>query len=85
MEIQVQYSNIEERNVIVAEKEALGLRMLHDDFDVEWQTGQEPFGTLTFTDAPTLHAPIVEPFEPLNPVMGVEHRLEHVEEFLRGK
>lgn len=34
----------------VAENEAKGLRMLHDNFDHGWERGQEPHGTMIFTD-----------------------------------
>ena len=48
----VKYANLIERATRVKEQEALGLTMLHDDFDPDWKRGQEPHGTLVF-DAPT--------------------------------
>ena len=50
MEIQVKYSNLEDRQLKTKEQEATGLRMLHDDFDPDWKSGDEPHGTMTFTD-----------------------------------
>lgn len=50
MEYLYHYADLAERSVKVAEAEALGYRMLHDDFDPDWQPGNEPHGTLTFTD-----------------------------------
>jgi len=52
MEKQVEYSGLEDRKNKIAENEAQGLRMLHDDFDADWQQGEEPRGVLTFTDEP---------------------------------
>ena len=50
MEIQVHYDNLADRKVKVAEREAQGLRMLYDNFDKDWKSGDEPHGTMTFTD-----------------------------------
>jgi hypothetical protein len=50
VEIVVNYIGWEDRNQKVKEQEAKGLRMLHDDFDPDWQPGDEPHGTITFTD-----------------------------------
>ena len=50
MEVQVKYSNLKERSNKVKEYEAQNLRMLHDDFDSTWKPGDEPHGTVTFTD-----------------------------------
>ncbi|GAH47540.1 unnamed protein product, partial [marine sediment metagenome] len=54
-------------------------------FDEDWKRGDEPHGTLTFTD----EQPPVEPeplnFKRLNPTRGVEHRLTHIEEWLEKK
>lgn len=61
MDIQASYSNLVERSSLVAKYQGQGYRMLHDDFDPEWKTGQEPFGTLTFTDEPAPVAPTPEP------------------------
>lgn len=53
MEYQYHYDNLTERQDKVAETEALGYRMLCDNFDPDWQPGEEPHGTLTYTDEPT--------------------------------
>jgi hypothetical protein len=50
VEIQVEYSNLEDRRIKVQEQEAHGLRMLHDDFHSTWKPGDEPHGTMVFTD-----------------------------------
>ena len=60
MRTEVKYSGLRDRQVKISEQEAKDLRMLHDDFDSDWQTGDEPHGTMTFTDEP---AP-VSPSEP---------------------
>ena len=50
MEIVVEYNGLQERQVKVKEQEAKGLRMLHDNFHSDWKSGDEPRGTMTFTD-----------------------------------
>jgi len=64
MEIQVEYNGLEERQVKVKGQEAKGLRMLFDNFHPDWKPGDEPHGTMTFTDEP---APVasVEPVRDL--------------------
>ena len=59
-EVKQHYDNLAERQDIVAHWEGLGYRMLHDDFDADWKPGDEPHGTLTFTDV----MPLVTPVEP---------------------
>ncbi len=46
------YTGLVERQVKVKEAEAQGQVMLHDNFDPAWKPGDEPFGTLIFTDEP---------------------------------
>lgn len=58
MQVTESYSNLKERKVKVDKREAEGLRMLHDDFDPDWKRGDEPHGTLTFTDEPTPSVPL---------------------------
>lgn len=58
MEVIETYSNLVERQAKIALRESQGLRMLHDDFDADWKRGDEPHGTMTFTDEP---APVAEP------------------------
>jgi len=50
MEIEIKYSGKADRQVKVAENEALNYRMLHDNFDPNWKPEQEPYGILVFTD-----------------------------------
>lgn len=53
METTYKYKDLKERKEKIAEAEGKGLRMLHDNFDQDWKPGQEPHGTLVFTDAPS--------------------------------
>lgn len=87
MEYTEHYDDMEQRNNLCDVALSNDFRMLHDDFDEDWQQGDEPHGTLTFTDEPSKQAPIPEPskFERLNPTEGVEHRLEHIEDFLEKR
>lgn len=52
MEYTEHYDNMIERNALCSTAEGNSFRMLHDDFDEDWQEGDEPHGTLTFTDVP---------------------------------
>ena len=61
MEWKIGYANLTQRQVKVKEQEAKGLRMLHDDFDANWKSGDEPHGIMTFTD----ELPAVIPTEPV--------------------
>jgi len=62
MEVQVKYSSLEERANKIKEYEAQNLRMLHDDFSPDWESGDESYGTMTFTDEPS---PVLAPPEPV--------------------
>ena len=62
MEVQVKYSSLEERANKIKEYEAQNLRMLHDDFSPDWESGDEPYGTMTFTGEPS---PILAPPKPV--------------------
>lgn len=53
MEVKRHYDSMADRQAIVAECEGQGLRMLHDNFDPDWQEGDEPHGILIFTDEPS--------------------------------
>ena len=53
MEVTEKYKNLVERQIKITLREAQGLRMLHDDFAPDWKHGDEPFGTMTFTDEPS--------------------------------
>lgn len=59
MEVTEKYGNLKERAEKIGLRESQKLRMLHDDFDAGWKAGDEPHGTMTFTD--------IEP--PINPIV----------------
>ena len=62
MEFEYHYEGLVERQIKVAEAEAEGLRLLHDNFDdPAWKPGDEFIGTLIYTDEPE---PIPEPPPP---------------------
>ena len=63
MEYTEHYDNMEQNDSLCAIANKNGFRMLHDDFDPDWQRGDEPHGTLTFTDEPPPQAPPPEPSE----------------------
>lgn len=70
MEIKVKYSGLADRQVKVIENEALGLSMLHDDFDdPQWKHGDPIIGTMTFTDVPS---PVVIPKLERNPLDEID-------------
>jgi len=64
MEYQEHYNNMIERNSQCDIANSKGFRMLHDNFDADWKRGDEPHGTLIFTDEPTKQS-IVEPVRDL--------------------
>ena len=77
MEYQEHYDNMEERNIHCKTAELIRFRMLHDDFDEDWEVGDEPHGTLTFTDEP---APQAEPVMALaTKISELEARVEILE------
>ena len=80
MEVQVKYSSLEERANKIKEYEAQNLRMLHDDFSPDWESGDEPYGTMTFTDEPS---PVLAPPEPVRDygaeIDNLKARLETLE------
>ncbi len=51
-EVKQGYTGLEARAEVIKHWEALGYRMLHDDFDADWKRGDEPHGTMTFTNEP---------------------------------
>lgn len=61
MEYTEHYDDMAERNALCSIAEGKGFRMLHDNFDEDWQRGDEPHGMLTFTDEPAPQAPEPEP------------------------
>jgi len=83
-EVKVHYDNLAERQDLVAHWEGLGYRMLHDDFDANWKQGDEPHGTMTFTNEPEPVMPETAiHFVPSNPSMSASKRIAHIEEFLK--
>ena len=61
MQVTEKYNGLAERKVKIDLRESQKLRMLHDDFDPDWKSGDEPHGTMTFTDEPIPVAPLPEP------------------------
>ena len=61
MEYTEHYDNMEQRNSLCSIAEGNKFRMLHDNFDADWKRGDEPHGTLIFTDEPTPQALEPEP------------------------
>lgn len=57
MEYTEHYKDMVRRNALCDIANSNGFRMLHDDFDPDWQPGDEPHGTLTFTNEPAPQAP----------------------------
>lgn len=60
-EFEYRYANLSERKAQIALAEGRGLVMLHDTFDSDWRPGDEPHGTMIFTDVMPLSAPVVTP------------------------
>jgi hypothetical protein len=60
MEVTEKYEDLAERKAKIDLCEGQGLRMLFDNFDADWKPGDEPHGTMTFTDV----MPSVAPVEP---------------------
>ena len=81
MEVQVKYSSLEERANKIKEYEAQNLRMLHDDFPPDWESGDESYGTMTFTDEPS---PVLIPPEPVRDYGAEIDKLEARIEKLEG-
>jgi hypothetical protein len=50
MELTEKYKDLAERKAKIDLREGQGLRMLFDNFDADWKRGDEPHGTMTFTD-----------------------------------
>ena len=51
MEYVEHYDNLAERKSLCQTAETNGYRMLHDDFDPDWEVGDPPHGNLTFTNS----------------------------------
>ena len=61
MEYIEHYDNMEMRNKLCDIANSNGYHMLHDNFDENWKRGDEPHGTLIFTDEEAPQAPLSEP------------------------
>lgn len=87
MEYTEHYDNMEQRNSLCSVAASNGFRCIHDTFDEDWQKGDEPHGTLTFTDVMPEPEPKPERqvFTRLNPLEGVEPRLNHIENWLKER
>ncbi|GAI49635.1 unnamed protein product [marine sediment metagenome] len=85
MEYTEHYEGMEQRNNLCDIANSNGFRMLHDDFDEDWKRGDEPHGTLTFTDEPAPQAPSPEPLVFTNspPGTAIGERLNNIEDFLK--
>lgn len=83
-EVKQHYNNLAERQDIVTHWEVQGYRMLHDDFDADWVRGDEPHGTMTFTNEPESVAPDTAiHFMPGTPGQSSAKRIDNIEEFLK--
>ncbi|MBA7708455.1 hypothetical protein ES703_117354 [subsurface metagenome] len=69
------YDNMEQRNTICKDYASRGLRCLYDTFDSDWKRGDEPHGTLTFTNEPAPVEPEPNP-EPPIPVRDLAAELD---------
>lgn len=69
-EYQAHYDNLAERQTIIQNYEGQGKAMLHDDFDPDWQPGQEPHGILIFIDP--IPSPPPTPGQQLTAALNVE-------------
>lgn len=72
MEYREHYDNMEQRELICQDYAKRGLRCLYDNFDEDWKRGDEPHGTMIFTDV----MPPVEP-EP-EPVRDLEAEIDEL-------
>ncbi len=51
-QFEYKYTDLKDRATKVTEAESKGQVMLRDNFDAAWRPGDEPHGTLIFTDTP---------------------------------
>ncbi|GAH33314.1 unnamed protein product [marine sediment metagenome] len=72
MEYTEHYDNLAERETICKDYANQGLRCLHDNFDEDWKRGDEPHGTLIFTDV------ILPTAEPVSQPTPDEARLAEI-------
>ena len=57
MRYEIEYQNLKERQNKVAEAEAKGWRMIHDNFAKDLKTGEETRGVMIFADEPSVAEP----------------------------
>lgn len=67
--MEINYNGLNDRKTKIKENEALGLRLLHDDFEAGWYPGKEPAGKLTFTS----EAPPISVIK--NPIVDLKSKL----------
>ena len=60
--IEIKYNGLVDRKIKVDEKESEGLRMISDTFDPDWKQGEEPRGTMVFTDEIIPDPPVEPPY-----------------------
>ena len=53
------YADLKERKTQVEKAEGLGLRMVYDNFDPDWKIGDEPHGTMNFSDESLPPPPVI--------------------------
>jgi hypothetical protein len=74
---QYSYKNKAERQNQIEIAESLGLRMIHDNFDIDWKRGEEPRGTMVFTDDPGVN--ISPPRDLLAEIDDLKARIQALE------
>ena len=84
-EVKEKYANLKEREIKVKKWEDQKYRMLHDNFDPDWKSGDEPHGTLVFTDAPTLSQPVIDWKSRWQSVQSTPDRWDLIAEYLGWK
>lgn len=77
--INVEYKGLKDRAEKVKEQEAKGLRMTQDNFDPDWKEGNEPFGTMIFTDEPSPVVKTVASRDLLAEITKLEERIKVLE------
>jgi len=63
-EFEYLYNGLEHRKAQIAIAEGKGLVMLSDTFSPDWKEGDEPRGTMIFTDTPPISPPPEPPHSP---------------------
>ena len=82
MEYTEHYEDMEQRNLICEDYASQSLRCIHDTFDEDWKRGDEPHGTLIFTD---VKPPAVSEPEPVRDLAAEIDELKAEVEKLKKK